>query len=86
MILTSEMAAWTQADADQVRAAVVALAAGTRVVKVIYAGPPSREVDYATADLPQLRSLLSEIERSLAGASPYRRVAFNKGFDPSRSS
>lgn len=77
--------AWTQQDADQVRAAVLALATGSRVVKVSYAGPPAREVDYAVADLPQLRSLLATIERAVAGTPTFRRVSFSKGFDTGNS-
>lgn len=72
--------AWTQADVDQVRAAVVALAAGTRVVTVSYAGPPARSVTYGAANLAELRQLLSEMERAVSGVSKFRRVAFKKGF------
>lgn len=79
MILTSSMA-WTQAEADQVRAAILELATGTRVVTVSYAGPPARSVQYAAADLPTLRELLAEMERSATGATTYRRVSFSKGF------
>jgi hypothetical protein len=79
VILTSSMP-WTQADADQVRAAIVALATGTRVVTVSYAGPPARSVQYADTDLPQLRSLLAEMERTATSAPRFRRVAFKKGF------
>lgn len=81
MILTYGMA-WTQQDADAVRAAVIALASGTRVYMVSYAGPPARSVQYAAAELPQLRALLAEIQRSLAGTPTFRRVSFSKGFDP----
>ena len=79
MILTSSMA-WTQADADAVRAAIVALAGGTRVVTVSYAGPPARSVTYGDADLGQLRELLAEMERTARSAPRFRRVAFKKGF------
>lgn len=80
MILTSWMA-WTQGDADQVRAAITALATGTRVVTVNYAGPPARSVTYAPVNLGELRSLLSEIERATASTPTFRRVSFSKGFD-----
>ncbi len=79
MILTIGMA-WTQADADQVRAAIVALASGTRAVSVSYAGPPARSVTYGAANLGELRALLSEMERTATGAPTYRRVSFSKGF------
>ena len=80
MILTAWMA-WTQADADAVRNAVVALATGKRTVTISYTGPPARSETYALADLDQLRKLLAEMERSLSGAPRFRRVAFSKGFD-----
>ncbi len=72
--------AWTQEETDQVRAAVVALASGTRVVTVNYAGPPARSVTYGDADLKSLRDLLAEMERSVSGGTKFRRVAFGKGF------
>ena len=74
--------AWTQADADQVRAAIVALAAGKRVVTVTYAGPPERSITYGQAQLGELRALLSEMDRSVNAAPKFRRFAFAKGFDP----
>jgi hypothetical protein len=73
--------AWSQAEIDQVRAAVLALATGARVASVSYAGPPARSVTYQAADLDRLRELLAEMERSLSTATRYRRVAFKKGFD-----
>lgn len=73
--------AWTQADADQVRAAIVALAAGNRVVTVTYAGPPERSITYGQAQLGELRALLAEMDRAVSGASTFRRFAFSKGFD-----
>lgn len=75
--------AWTQADADAVKAAIVALASGTRVTTVVYQGPPQREVQYAATDLPQLRSLYAEIERAVNGAPTFRNASFSKGFYPS---
>lgn len=78
--------AWTQQEVDQVRAAVMALATGARVVSVSFTGPPARTVSYAPADLKSLRELLAEMERS-AGARPaFRRVAFSKGFRSPRGS
>lgn len=79
MILTSGMA-WTQADVDAVKAAIVDLASGKRVVTVSYAGPPARSVTYGAADLEALRNLHSEMERSVSGKTRFRRVAFSKGF------
>lgn len=71
--------AWTQQDLDQVRAAVVTLAIGKRPVKISFAGPPAREVDYAVAQLPELRSLLAEMERQLGGGPKYRLASTSKG-------
>lgn len=73
--------AWTQTDADAVRAAIVALASGTRAVTVSYAGPPARSVTYGTAQLDELRSLLSEMDRAVSASPKFRRIAFSKGFD-----
>lgn len=78
--------AWTQADADAVQAAVLALASGTRATMVSFTGPPARQVQYAVAELPQLRALLAEIQRYLAKTPTFRRVSFSKGFDPPRGS
>lgn len=72
--------AWTQEEADQVRAAIKALATGTRVVTVNYAGPPARSVTYGSANLAELRDLLAEMEQSAGSAPRFRRVAFSKGF------
>jgi hypothetical protein len=82
VFLTSGMA-WTQADADQVRAAIVALASGKRIVTVEYAGPPQRSVTYASAQIAELRSLLAEMDRQLGATSApaVRLVAFKKGYD-----
>ncbi len=71
--------AWTQADADQVRAAIIALASGTRVVTVSYAGPPARSVTYGAAQLGELRGLLAEMERSLSSTPSYRLASTSKG-------
>jgi capsid protein len=60
--------AWTQADADQVRAAIVALASGKRIVTVEYAGPPQRSVTYASAQIAELR--ISWLDRMLIGIAP----------------
>jgi len=80
VILTIAMALWTLEEYESVRAAVVALATGVRVVTVSYAGPPARSVNYAPANLDELRKLMAEMERSLVGVSSFRRVSFSKGF------
>lgn len=74
--------AWSQADADAVRAAVLALATGTRVVTISYVGPPQRSVTYGIAELSTLRSLLAEINQAVSGTPRFGRFAFSKGFDP----
>lgn len=71
--------AWTQGDIDQVRAAVVALAAGKRAVSVTYAGPPSRSVQYSDAQLGELRDLLADMERSISSKPSYRLATTRKG-------
>lgn len=73
---------YTTSDLTTVKNAIIELASGARTVTVTYAGPPSRSITYAAAQLPQLRELLSEIQRDLNNAPTYRRTSFNKGFDP----
>lgn len=76
--------AWTTEEAASIRAAVLALATGTRVATVSYAGPPARSVQYGVADLDALRKLLAQAEASATAAPTFRRAAFSKGFDPPR--
>lgn len=71
--------AWTQAELDQVRAAIMALIRGERVASVSYAGPPARSVSYQAADLGELREILAEMERTVAARPGYRLVATRKG-------
>jgi hypothetical protein len=73
--------AWTQTEVDQVRAAILALATGTRVVTVSYAGPPARAVTYGAADLAALRALLEDMEYEVTGppAKTYRLATTRKG-------
>lgn len=78
MILTAVMA-WTLAERDQIKAAVLALATGKRAVTISYAGPPARSVDYGIADLEDLRALLAEAERDVGGGATYRLAATRKG-------
>lgn len=81
VILTAVMASWTQEERDAVRAAVVKLATGERVVSISFAGPPAQTIAYAAAELDKLRAFLAEMERSVSGSPAYRRVAFSRGFD-----
>lgn len=70
---------WTPDEIAQVRAGIIALATGTRVVTVTYAGPPARSIEYTgSGDLDKLRSLLAEMVASTAGTT-YRLGATNKG-------
>lgn len=81
MILAIGMA-WTQADADAVRAAITKLAIGKRAVSISYAGPPARSITYQIAELDKLRALLAEMTAELArasGAPTYRLAATRKG-------
>lgn len=75
--------AWTTAEIESVRAAVLALATGQRAVSVSYAGPPARTVSYGTAQLGELRALLATMEASVTGtAAPprFRRAVFSRGY------
>lgn len=71
--------AWSQSDLDQVRAAVLALATGSRVVTISYAGPPARSVTYGIVDLAALRALLAEMTRELNTGATYRLASTRKG-------
>jgi len=65
---------WTQADVDTLKAAIVG-----GVKKVVYDGPPKREVEYQ--GLPEMRALLAAMVRSVASTSKSRRlVKTKKGF------
>lgn len=76
MILTSVMAGiWTQADIDNLK-----LAVREGALTVIYAGPPERQITYQS--LGQMRSLLAEMVKDVSGSTSFRRVQFNKGFNP----
>lgn len=76
--------AWTVDDRDRIKAAVLALATGERVVTVNYSGPPARSVTYYAGDLPSLRSLLAEAEADVAAAdgrrTTVRYASLRKGF------
>lgn len=76
---------YTSADLVAVTNAIRALMTGARVAVVTYAGPPQRSVTYSASSLNDLRSLQAEIQREVNGTPTYRRVSFNKGFDPDNS-
>lgn len=78
MILTAWMA-FTQADADAVRAAIVELAIGKRTVSISFAGPPARSRTFALVELDDLRSMLADIERQLGNGASYRLASTRKG-------
>lgn len=67
------MALWTQADIDNLKAAVA-----SGVMTVSYDGPPRRSITYQS--LGEMRKLLAEMSREVNGATTYRRVKFSKGF------
>ena len=73
------MAAWTQDDADAVRAAIRDLAIGKRVVTITFAGPPQQSNTYQAVDLKDLEALLTKIERSLSTKPGYRLASICKG-------
>ncbi len=57
---------YTQSDYDNVKSALLALALGNRVVKVVVEG---KVCEFGQADIDQLRALLSEIAAELDVAS-----------------
>jgi len=74
---------WTTADRDALKAAVIALATGKRAVTVSFSsgGGASRSTEYGQADLPQLRSLLAEVNAAVNDAPRSRSAGYDKGFD-----
>lgn len=70
---------WTQDEIAQVRAAIMALATGSRPVTVSYAGPPARSVTYSEADLEKLQALLAQMVATTGTGTTYRLGATNKG-------
>ncbi len=65
--------AYTQTDADNVRAAILALSTGTRKASITFSSAAgSRTVQYANANLADLRSLLELIEGELENAATPR--------------
>jgi hypothetical protein len=78
VILGVAVASWTQADLDNLKAAIA-----SGVLSVTYDGPPRRSVTYH--DLDKMRALRAEMEREVQAAAgtpttTYRRVRFRKGF------
>lgn len=63
--------AYTEADRETVKAAILALATGQRVVTITAAD--GRSTTWAQSDMDKLRGLLSEIERDIASVSGRRR-------------
>lgn len=65
---------WTESDVEALKDAI------RRGVKsVSYAGPPARTVVYH--DLGEMRSLLAEMVGQVRGATRYRNIVVNRGFD-----
>jgi hypothetical protein len=74
---------WSQADVDQLKAAVLALGSGQGVQTVTYSGPPARTVVYQPADLPKMQSLLAQVNAAVRDAAGdrrgYRVAGYRKG-------
>lgn len=72
--------AYTEADLTAIQAAIMALAKGKRVVSVKIEG---KDIEYAQADLPALKTLRGEILTEInAAAGIYTRPVYlspNKG-------
>ena len=64
--------AWTQADIDTLKAAVV-----QGILTVTYAGPPARSITYQS--LADMRALLAEMTASVSESPRYRLAATSKG-------
>jgi hypothetical protein len=62
--------AYTQADQENVQAAIMALATGSRVVSITMG---DKTIQYGQADIDKLRALLSEIRVELNAAAGQRR-------------
>jgi hypothetical protein len=77
------MATWTDADIALLRAAILAVATGTKVLTVRYSGPPAREVTYHPVDLKDMQDLLATMTQAAntaAGNASYRLAGYRKGF------
>lgn len=64
--------AWTQAEIDTLKAAVA-----SGVLTVTYDGPPRRSITYQSLDA--MRSLLSEMQRSVSTSPTTRYATVRKG-------
>ena len=67
------VAFWTAADIVALKAAIA-----SGVKRVIYDGPPKREVEYQS--LSEMRDLLAEMRAEVEAAPAFRRVKHAKGF------
>ena len=65
--------AYTQTDLDTITQAIIYLGAGRRRVRATVAG---NTVEYAAADLPQLRSLRQEIQQELSNITDSPRHCY----------
>lgn len=74
------MITWTDEDKAKLKQAILDLATGTAVVRVLYDGPPKREVEYQQRNLADMRSLLASMEASTPGAVRRRYASHSKGF------
>lgn len=70
---------WTQDEINQVRAAILALATGSRAETVSFSGPPARSVTYGSVDLEKLEALLAQMVATTHSGTTYRLAATNKG-------
>ena len=66
------MAIFTQAELDQIKQAILDLAAGKRVVSI--STPDGRNVTYNQADIGKLRKLLSDASADVGAATKGARV------------
>ncbi len=71
-------ALWTKDDLSEVKQAIKDLALGKRIVKVSFSGVNGalHSNEYASTDLPQLRSLKLEIEYEIATSEGVDRVSY----------
>lgn len=71
---------WSEEDKAKLRQAILGLATGKAVVRVLYDGPPKREVEYHQLNLTEMRELLASMEASTPGAIRRRYASHSKGF------
>ena len=65
--------AYTQTDCDNIKAAILALAQGTRKVRLTMG---DKQIDYSNTDLNKLRILLAEAEADVMASSTTRKRYF----------